>query len=74
MTAGEATVGGGLSRRLRGMPTRKSTQAPRRIPPRDLHSAVLDQLRRGQEAQAKVDAILAAEPERWRAPRPKGHA
>jgi len=31
-------------------------------------------LRRGQRAQAAVDRILAAEPERKRLPRPKGQA
>jgi hypothetical protein len=44
-------------------------------PPADVFpAAVLDFIRRGQQAQAKVDAILDAEPDRRRTPRPKGHA
>jgi len=41
--------------------------------PPDLRSALLDFIRRGQRAQAAVDAILAAEQERRRTP-PKGRA
>lgn len=40
----------------------------------DLHSAVLDFIRRGRRAQEAVDRILATEPERRRTPGPKGHA
>jgi hypothetical protein len=47
-------------------------QDPRR--PRDLHSAVLDFIRRGQRAQAAVDETIAAENERLSAKRPKGRA
>jgi hypothetical protein len=37
----------------------------------DLHTDVLDFIRRGQQAQAAVDAIIAAEPERRDTKRPK---
>jgi uncharacterized protein with von Willebrand factor type A (vWA) domain len=40
----------------------------------DLHSAVLDFIRRGQRAQQTVDRILAKQPERRRTKRPKSRA
>jgi hypothetical protein len=40
----------------------------------DLHSRVLDFTGRGRQAQATVDAILAAPPECRRTPWPKGSA
>lgn len=56
------------------MPTRKPPFPPTTAHPADLHSAVPDFIRRGQQAQAGVDEINAAENERLRAKRPKGRA
>lgn len=53
------------------MSTRKPPSA---TTPNDLHSVALDFIRRGQRAQAAVDAILAAEAESRRCKRPKGRA
>jgi hypothetical protein len=47
---------------------------PEKPPAPDLHSRVLDFIRRGQKAQAAVDAILAAEPKRRKTKTPKGNA